>query len=881
MHFFLYPKGKLLHKRYFLTLLLPIFYFLNCPVLAASFSLNPDLTTYQMENGLEVIISPQSHGELVSVNLFVKAGSMTEGPYLGSGISHLLEHICFKGTEGRATTGLARDVRKNGGTINAYTSFDHTCYYVTFPANKINDALEIIADLVLHPKFNTPDFEKERSVVEKEMDMAEDNPDKVLSKHFWATAYRECPVRVPVIGFRELLQRLTPEDILAYYDAFYDPSNMVLVITGNCSADALKIEISKHFQVPRRQFVRQPEIWHEPKPLGPVYKEFRMNPLPHPKGIISWQTVSLDHPDMPALDVLAVLLGGMNSSPIRENLVQKGVLLSGRTWSYTPEFPGIFEIAFDWQTGTPKEIIASIQEQVQTLQKGSLDPEMLDVAKKRMKTQLFQGLETVLEEARILGQNFLSSRNPRYSEIWLKQIELVEPGDIIRVAKKYLQPIRQTAVILLPEAVDIPKDITYRPQSVVNPIMKTHASGLRLAMLPDRRLPLLYMNWAHPGGSLVETKSEYGLSAFFEELYGRKTESMSESERNALLDRLGGDFSSFSGRNTFGMSGYLLSDHLNEWLRSFVDICQKPVFDEEDIQTARQRIEARIDKAFKTPIPRAALELRNLLYGKDHPYGRIIEGNLDTLATFTQKMIQEFFRNHFNWSHSVLSVTGNFDPDEFLIELDQVLPEMDSETPFDKPIPQRDFQPFQKMVHLDSKQSVLMLGYPTVALDHPDRIVLELLDYYLSGQASPLFERIREEQGLSYSVGSQSVCGWIAGHFLIYVSFGDSDWQFVLQLVDKVLEDLSSKTLSEDLFEEIKTGFLGQDTRSREKPGPLGQQMALDTLYEMPFDYFLKRKGMIQKLKAEQLNLVVKRYIAAKPRALVVVGNTPDESNET
>lgn len=207
-----------------------------------------------LDNGLTVLMTEMPGSSTVSLYALVKTGSSVEGRFLGTGISHFMEHMLFKGTERRGVGDIPREVQALGGNINAMTGMDHTVYTLTLPAEHFAEGLDILADMLTHARFDAEEIDKEREVVNSEIRLYRDRPDRVLSEHALATVYQQHPYGVPVIGYEELLAGVTREDFLNYYHERYAPNNMVLSIAGRIDPEAVLNQTRAAF----KDFERRP-----------------------------------------------------------------------------------------------------------------------------------------------------------------------------------------------------------------------------------------------------------------------------------------------------------------------------------------------------------------------------------------------------------------------------------------------------------------------------------------------------------------------------------------------------------------------------------------------------------------------------------------------
>ncbi|MEC7273840.1 MAG: pitrilysin family protein, partial [Verrucomicrobiota bacterium] len=266
-----------------------------------------------LPNGLTLISRSDFSSEVVSVQIWVKTGSIHEGDLVGSGLSHYLEHMLFKGTCKRDAKSISREVHALGGSINAYTTFDRTVYYIDAPSSAFDQVVDILADIVLNSTLPVEEVEKERAVILREIDMGLDDPDRQLSQAIFRNAYQRHPYREPVIGHRSLFEKITPQELRDYYRARYVPNNIVVSVAGSISPDLCLSAIEKHFGPTPRGRLAPVRMEAEPVQFASrredIIGEYNIF-----RGGIVFKVPHLSHPDSPRLDSLAHALGGGESS---------------------------------------------------------------------------------------------------------------------------------------------------------------------------------------------------------------------------------------------------------------------------------------------------------------------------------------------------------------------------------------------------------------------------------------------------------------------------------------------------------------------------------------------------------------------------------------
>src|SRR5512135_1344130 len=200
----------------------------------------PGVTLTTLENGLTIILREDHSAPVVSAQAWCMAGSVHEGKWLGAGLSHVLEHMLFKGTTTRLGSRIDQEVQEAGGYMNAYTSFDRTVFHIDVPNTGTEVALDVLCDIMQNATLPPDELAKEQQVILREMDMNTDDPGRRAARRLFETAYTKSPYRFTVIGYPDIFNALQPEDIRGYYHEKYAPNNVFYVVAGDVtSADVV------------------------------------------------------------------------------------------------------------------------------------------------------------------------------------------------------------------------------------------------------------------------------------------------------------------------------------------------------------------------------------------------------------------------------------------------------------------------------------------------------------------------------------------------------------------------------------------------------------------------------------------------------------------
>src|SRR6267143_85891 len=299
---------------------------------------------WTLANGLTLIVQEDRSAPVASVQAWCATGSTTEDKHLGAGLSHILEHMLFKGTKTRSTNEIAQKIQDVGGYINAYTSFDRTVFWIDVPKDGVATALGVLSDAMMNSTLPPEEYRKEQEVIRREFAMGMDDPDRVAGLLLFATAYQRHPYRFPVIGEIEIYNQLTQEQVMQYYKTRYVPNNLTFIVVGDVDAEKVRQQLADLSKPYSEKSLKPLFIPAESPQLGrrEVHQEFATE-LTHLS--LAWHIPEVTNPDVPALDLLSTILGdGRSSRLYRRVREEAGLAFSISAFSYTPGDPGLLGV---------------------------------------------------------------------------------------------------------------------------------------------------------------------------------------------------------------------------------------------------------------------------------------------------------------------------------------------------------------------------------------------------------------------------------------------------------------------------------------------------------------------------------------------------------
>lgn len=832
---------------------------------------NARLERFTLDNGMVGLVKEDHSAPVVSVQIWVGTGSIHEGDQLGAGLSHYVEHMIFKGTPTRKPGEIARALHDLGGQINAYTSLDRTVFHADLPARHWRAALEILADAVMNPAFPEDECQKEKQVILRELSMGNDNPDRQLDELLWRTAYIVHPYRHPVIGYKDVFERMTRDDLVASFRRRYIPDNMAAVIVGDVPASEVQAAMKQVFA----PFLRRPS----PAVVLPVEPPQQFPRTARETGAytltrltLAFHTVTLADHDAPALDLLASVAGNGQSSRLVETIKESKKLVYGiGAWSFTPLYPGLFAVNASCDPAKEADAVAAIRAEVASWAGTPFTAAEIDKARRMMLVSELSTLQTMNGQASSYASGEIMVRNPRYSEVYLGLLQQVTAQDIQDVARRYLRPENATLVVVAPTgtvaaATVPPADV--RPSDVTR---LSEPGAPPLLFREDHRLPFVYVCAAFRGGVLSETENNAGITRLMSDLLIRGTSTRSAETIARSVESLGADLSPFSGLNSFGLHARCLSGDAGELAAILADCLARAEFPTNELDKVRVVQLASLDAQREQPFAIAQEALDKTLF-PGHPYRWTPLGRRDAVAALDQDSVARHHRQYVVTGNMALAVFGDVTPDRAR-ELAGVISRhvRSDQAPARTTVPARPTLPARVEQREPKEQCIVLFGFPGVTVTDPRRDALDLLDAAMSGMSSKIFETIREQRGLAYFAGASQRLGIDPGLFMVYAGTRPDALTEVETLLRHEIDRVGRDGLDADELERARHQLVADHEMRMQDNGNLGMTCALDELYGLGYEHELTTRQRIEAVTAEQVRQAAASILNTNRLAISVV----------
>ena len=840
---------------------------------------------WTLENGLTIIIEEDHSAPVASLQAWCQTGSVDEDKHLGAGLSHILEHMLFKGTKNRTTSGFVLKIQDQGGYINAYTSYDRTVFWIDIPTKGVPTALDALSDAMMNSTLPPLEYHKEQEVIRREFAMGYDDPDRMSSHQLMATAYQVHPYRIPVIGHIEIYNQLKQDDVMEYYKLRYVPNNMFFVIVGDVDAEKVHEELQQFFADYPRKSLPPVYIPQEPQQLGKRRMDTEF-PTELTRLSLAWHIPSVTSPDIPALDILSTILGDGASSRLNQRLrEQMGIVNSISAYCYTPGDPGLFGIDANLDPEHREATEKAIAEVIAEAKTHGVTEQEIEKAKRRALSNHISSLTTMRGKAGDLGSNWLLTRNLNFSNEYLTTLQHVTAADVQHVLKTYFVDDILTVSSLNPLG-SLKKPIVEKPAAGPGEIQKfVLPNGLRLLVREDPSLPLISMLITFKAGILAETPETNGITKLCSRVLAKGTEKRTAEEIVNQIESLGGSIGSDSGNNSLSVAVRVMKPDVSVGLELLSDVLLHPAFPEKEILLEKQFQIASLKAEDEEVTSTARNIMRAALY-PGHPYSLRLNGTPETVRKLTRDQIVEFYHHYAVAKNGVIAVFGDVKATEVKALVEHLFAGMTpGEEALTKP-PEPPPLPESKTVeeHRNKAQAILMVAYRGADMFSPDRPVLELIDEACSDLGSRFFIRIRENMGLAYFVGSSQLLGLVPGPFAFYLGTSPQKLEAVqIELLDEI-HLLAKNGLTEAELARAKEKAIGQQAIRNQSEDALAYSCALDELYGVGYNYYKGERAQLEAVTLDQAKQIAQKYFLDTPRVIAIVAPetraTPAPMNE-
>ena len=803
-------------------------------------------------NGFTAVVAPQNAFPLVSLQVWIQTGSMHEGEHMGAGLSHLLEHMVFKGTTEFSARQLNERVPELGGMWNAYTSTDRTVFYIDGPAEHWREFLHLLAQLTLHPAFPRDEWERERDVIRREMSMYNDDPQDTAYHALIRTLYKVSPRRVPVIGTKSAFDALSYEDMVNYHRERYVPGNMFLCVAGDVNPGELFAAVNEEFGTAAATPARPVVPITEPRQWGPRTHrcEFAQ---PTSTLMLAWRVPCSNHADAAAISLLGSILGDGRSAWLYKRFHDELALAHDVSLMPIPERngEGALVLEFDVDRDKRDTLRDAVLEFMAALPAADFD-EARRRSRRMMLTGRLRGLSTVQGVANVLGISWHLSRNPGSMEEWDAALSHVTNDEIARVSAAYFTPDRLVEVSVDPTGSNADETATSANADNNAPETHTLPNGLRVVTRVDKRVPLAYAEIVFGAGSQTETEQNAGINSLLAECLLKGTTTRNAEQLANEVENLGGAISSAAGNNTFNISIRGMTGDLPTLLELLADATLHPTLPAEVIENEKNAMIADIMDDEEDPAALAFRRLRHLCFG-NVSYGNHRDGTVKSVQSLTREALLAQHARLVCAQNAVLAVAGDINPAAVVAAAAELFGNMPAGAPAERTATPTQM-PADATEILDKEQAVLALAVPASTALSDTAPAQLLFEEWCRDMTGPLFDEIREKRGLAYYAAAASLLGVDAGCLYFYLGTAPEQLDEARCVLEATLNRLAREGMPADALERARSTALTARVLSLQSCGKRCSGMAVNTLLGLGADYDDRVPDMLRAVTPESMN---------------------------
>jgi zinc protease len=862
------------------------------------------ITEYNFANGLKLLLLPDRSQDTVTLNVTYLVGSRHES-YGERGMAHLLEHLLFKGTPRFANP--KSEFVKHGVRYNGTTSFDRTNYFGTFPARSelVELMLDLEADRMVNARVSKADLDSEMTVVRNEFEAGENSPFGLLRDRMNGTAYLWHNYGRSVIGTLSDIENVPIERLQAFYRHYYQPDNVVVIVAGRFDERATLDAVARTFgRIPKPARKLKTTYTAEPPQDGERTVMLRRVGEVQLAAVL-YHIPPGSHPDFLPVDLLTQILVAQPSGRLHKALVETGKATSAfGAERQTREAGTVY-----FGAAVPKQLkLDDTRDALLGVLEGFAQRPVTDEEIARARTKLSNDVEQLLTNSRGMAltlSEFVAMGDWRLLYWYRDRIEKVTREDVQRVAVAYLRPANRTLGLFIPtaqpERVAVPpapdlaamlKDFSGgtdvasgeafdpTPENIEARVIRaTLPSGMQLVMLPKKTrggtvVAQIGLRWGDE-----TSKSNRGTACSLAgAMLSRGTAKRSREQLRDELDRLRANVTV----GTEGASIDTVRANLPDALAVAAEMLRNPSFPEKEFDMVKRQSLAGIDTQRTDPQALASLSIGRHLnpYPPEHwLYTPTLEERSARLNAASLEDARRCHAELVGASHSELVVVGDFDPDEVRKLAERLFGDWKSPAPY-KRVPSRHFDvaAVDRLIETPDKANAVYRAGTNLKLrdDHPDHAALVLGNYLLGGSSDArLARRVREKDGLSYSVGS-----WLnassqdeAGEFGVYAIYAPQNRARLEQAIREEVARALADGFTNAEFEAGRKGLLEARKVSRNSDSALAGRLLSYAVLGRSFKWDADFDKRVAALTPEQVRDAMRRHLRADQLSIVKAGD--------
>jgi len=868
-----------------------------------------------LPNGLTVLVKEVHAAPVATVDVWYKVGSRNERPGI-TGISHLLEHMTYKGAKGYSRDAMREIVKRNGALDNGATYYDYTHYHTTIASDRLEPILKMEAARMSSATLAQADLDAEWTVVRSELEGRENDPGTQLFQELMAAAFKAHPYQWPVIGWRADVEHTTAADLQAYYRTYYAPNNATLVVVGDVTAEEIFAQAQKHFG--RLRTASAPPQWVTPEP--PQRGERRVTVRRQgnvPFTNILWHVPALTHEDAPAVMLLDQILGTGRLSRLYQHVVEKRVAVSAWSSSLLLRDSGIFMVG--GMAGPGQEIHPIERAVLAEVERIKTEPPTaaeMARARRQLEASFIFDRDSVTEQARQLGYYQTVAGDWAFLDRLPDRLRQVTPEDVARVAQTYLTPDNRTVGIFEPvtggatpanpAAAPVPAgyrdgDAARGPHAPARSLETRRpeaagAGGGRAApvtreriRLPNGLVLIVQENHANPtvavamslrAGKAYDPPGRAGTATMIADLLDAGTTTRTANQIAEELEGHAITLSAGAGWETTGLHGKALSSDIELLTRNLADIVRHPVFPEEELAKMRAQNLAGLAYTRDQTSQNAYRAFYRAVLPEGHPY-RVASFDEEEagLKAMTRDDLLAFHRARYTPRTAIVVVVGDVTAAEMRALIEKYFGDWQGETPTLVSFPPVPAGAEKRVVTPipDKAQANIYAGYAgDLRRADPDYYAAQIMNMILGGGGalnSRLGKVIRDEHGLAYGVSSGFHASTGAGPWYTAMGVNPANADRALDLLQAEIARMRDGGATQREVDDTIAYLTGAHAIALVTNAAIAGELLDAEYFALGLDYPERFTALYRAVTREQVNAAAKKYLHPEKLVISIAGS--------
>lgn len=828
----------------------------------------------RLPNGLLVYILKDKRFPLVCTRLYVRAGSANEDPKY-AGISHLLEHMVFKGTEHRPKGQVAKEVEALGGYLNAATSFDRTWYITDMPAQHWRTGISVVKDMAFGATLNPEELEAEKNVVISELERGEDSPMRKLYENLQVAALANTVYGRPIIGYVDTIKSITAQDLRDYVKRWYQPQNMMLMVAGDIEPAAVLLCARELFgDLKNTSDLAVPEPANLSTAPGDQKVSVSRGPWNKVYLGIAWPVPGYRDLRSVDLDVLSYLMGGDATSLLyKKYKYEQQMVESISVDNMSLARAGLLTITARLDQAKVAGFWKSITGDLARLSAKAFTEDALARAKLNLEDSIQRAGETLNGLTSWKGTVQFDLGGEQGEENLRFTQQNVDMSQLENAIGQWLNPGMARVRVLAPNDADLP-DFSgilaenWPPKKLeIKMDWQTDGgnretidleNGCQVVLIPDNTVPYISLDLLMPGGNALLKPEQQGLADLTARLLTDGSGDMDAQAMERWFSQRAASISASAGLQTFGLALTGPSRFESDYFDILRHVLLKPCLDPAELAREVANMKAALSQRKDNPLSYMFSQVTPFLFPGGQPYGYDRLGDAATLDKFNAMDVRNFWtiQSGQPW---ILAIAGSFNREKAL-EFAKSLPGPRVDK-FVWPIPKWGTERNLKLALPGRNQAHLMQIFETVPPTDPDAPALMLLQAVLSGQSGLLFSELRDEQGLGYTVTAFNRSMPKTGFMAFYIGTTPDKIGQASSGFARIIDNLKAKPLPAELLKAGANRLLGDWLRDQQSLGARAGEAATDGILHYPHNFQKKLIDAAASLTPADLQAVAKKYL--------------------